>query len=216
MLNMFKSSSAVITQIEEFFNLIDQSGLVFAGGIKAYLRGNRVDFVNAMDRAKEMEEKADDLRRTVQDALYRHSLMPDFRGDVLHLMELMDDLIDIAKENLIQFNVENPYIPPEIHEDFLELAHTSVKAVESIVLSARTFFRDPHAVKDLLHRVYFYEKEADRMSNRIKQTVYNDLPDLDLSQKNHIRHFVNQAEDLSDVSEKIADLLSVLAIKRIN
>lgn len=216
MISFFKSSAGVISQIEEFFTLIDQSSLVFSAGIRSYLKGDRDEFVLSMEKAAEMERKADELRRKVQEDLYRHSLLPEFRGDVLHLMEKMDDLIDIAKENLMQFDVENPFIPADIHKEFMELADTSIKGVESIVLSARNFFRDPRSVNDLLHRVYFYEQEADRLSNALKRKVYNDLPGLNLSQKNHIRHFINQVEDLSDVSEGVADILAVLAIKRIN
>ena len=216
MLSIFKSSSAVIGQIEEFLTIVDESSLVFVEGIRNYLKGNREEFVNAMQKADEMEGKADALRRSVEDALYRHSLMPEFRGDILHLLEKLDDLIDIAKENLLQFDVESPDIPPEVHEDFIDLAKTSIKAVEAIVLSVRTFFRDPRSVKDLLPKVYFYEEEADRASNALKRRIYKEIPDLDLSRKNHIRYFIHQAENLSDVSEAIADIVAILAIKRTN
>jgi hypothetical protein len=214
MLSIFKSTSEVIGQIDEFLVIVDQSSLVFVNGIRNYLKGNREEFVSAMQKADEMEGKADALRRAVEDALYRHSLMPELRGDVLNLMEKMDDLVDIAKENLLQFDVESPYIPPEVHDDFIDLAKTSIKGVEAVVISARTFFRDPRSVKDLLHRVYFYEEEADRASNALKRRIYKEIPSLDLSQKNHIRHFIHQAEALSDVSEAIADILAILAIKR--
>ncbi|MFA4864855.1 MAG: DUF47 family protein [Bacteroidales bacterium] len=216
MLSIFKSSSAVIGQIEEFLTIVDESSLVFVEGIRNYLKGNREEFVNAMQKADEMEGKADALRRSVEDALYRHSLMPEFRGDILHLLEKLDDLIDIAKENLLQFDVESPDIPPEVHEDFIDLAKTSIKAVEAIVLSVRTFFRDPRSVKDLLPKVYFYEEEADQASNALKRRIYKEIPDLDLSRKNHIRYFIHQAENLSDVSEAIADIVAILAIKRTN
>lgn len=214
--SIFKSTSEVIGQIEEFLTIVDQSSLVFVNGIRNYLKGNREEFVSAMQKADEMEGKADELRRSVEDALYRHSLLPEFRGDVLHLLEKLDDLVDIAKENLLQFDVESPDIPPEVHEDFIDLAKTSVKAVEAIVLSVRTFFHDPRSVKDLLPKVYFYEEEADRASNALKRRIYKEIPGLDLSRKSHIRFFIHQAENLSDVSEAIADIVAILAIKRIN
>lgn len=214
--SIFKSTSEVIGHIEEFLTIVDQSSLVFVDGIRNYLKGNREEFVSAMQKADEMEGKADELRRSVEDALYRHSLLPEFRGDVLHLLEKLDDLVDIAKENLLQFDVESPDIPPEVHEDFIDLAKTSVKAVEAIVLSVRTFFHDPRSVKDLLPKVYFYEEEADRASNALKRRIYKEIPGLDLSRKTHIRYFIHQAENLSDVSEAIADIVAILAIKRIN
>jgi len=216
MISIFKSSSEVIAQIEEFLTIVDKSSHVFVDGIRNYLKGNREAFVVAMQKADEMEGKADALRRSVEDSLYRHSLLPEFRGDVIHLLEKLDDLVDIAKENLLQFDVESPFIPSQVHEEFIELAKTSIKAVEAVVLSVRTFFHDPRAVKDLLPTVYFYEEAADLASNALKRRIYKEIPGLDLSQKNHIRYFIHQAENLSDVSEAIADIVVIMAIKRIN
>ena len=110
--------------------------------------------------------------------------------------------------------MESPHIPENIHGAFQDLTKTSIKSIESVVLSSRTFFRQPLSVKDQLHRVYFYEKEADELSNKIKRQVCKELGELNLAQKNHIRHFVDKTEDLSDVAEDIADLLAILSIKR--
>ena len=214
MISIFKSSKEVISQIDEFLTIVDESSRVFVDGIGNYLKNDREEFVKAMQQADVMEGKADGLRRSVEDSLYRHSLLPEFRGDVLNLLEKLDDLVDIAKENLLQFDVESPFIPPEAHEDFIHLAKTSIKAVDAIVLSVRTFFRDPRSVKDLLQKVYFYEEEADKASNALKRRIYKEIPGLDLSQKNHIRYFIHQSENLSDVSEAIADIVAIMAIKR--
>jgi uncharacterized protein Yka (UPF0111/DUF47 family) len=48
----------------------------------------------------------------------------------------------------------------------------------------------------------------------IKKMVYREMTDLDLSQKNHIRHFIDKTERISDIAEGIADLLAILSIKR--
>ena len=215
MISIFKSiTSEVISQIEEFLNLVDESSLVYQKGVSYYLHDDKENFAGILVQVDEMEGRADDLRRSVEDILYRKSLLPELRGDVVHLLERMDDLVDAAKENLIQFDVESPRIPEPVHELFLELTKTSVQAVEAVVISARTFFRDPKSARDLLHRVYYYEKEADQHSNRIKRAVYKDLHELNLSQKNHVRHFIDKTEYLSDVAEDIADVLTILSIKR--
>jgi predicted phosphate transport protein (TIGR00153 family) len=214
MISIFKSTTEVISQIEEFLNLVDESSLVYKKGIKHYLKDDHANFVKSMEEVDEMEGNADNLRRSIEDILYRKSLLPEFRGDVLELLEKLDDIIDTEKENLIQFDVESPMIPEPIHEAFLDLTKTSAKSVESVVLSARNFFREPQSVKDLLHRVYFYEKEADELSNKIKRVIYKEIQDLELSRKNHIRHFVDKTEYISDVAENIADLLAILSIKR--
>ena len=214
MISIFKSTKAIIGQIEEFLDLVDESGLVYKKGVRFYLKGEHEEFVKSMEQADGMEGRADDVRRDIEDVLYRKSLLPELRGDVLQLLERLDDILDTIKENLIQFEVESPLIPDSIHGSFLELTETSSKAIESVVLSARAFFREPKSVKDMLHRVYFYEKEGDSFSNKIKRKVYKEMDELNLAQKNHVRHFIDKAEHLSDVAEDIADLLALLSIKR--
>lgn len=215
MLKLFKSTGMVIGQIDEFLDVIDQSGLVFRRGVGHYLKKNKERFSSDLEEIDGLESRADELRRNVEDALYRHSLMPELRSDVLGLLEQMDDLADISKENLEQFSVESPMIPGELDDALLELTETSKKAIEAVVVSTRSFFREPRTVKDRIHRVYFYEKEGDKLANELKRKIFSELDELDLAHKQHLRHFVSNIEILSDTSENIADTLAILAIKRI-
>jgi predicted phosphate transport protein (TIGR00153 family) len=214
MLAIFKSTSVVIKQLDDFLDVIDRSGLIFSKAIKKYIGSNHEQFHECLTEIDLLEGDADDLRREIEDSLYRHSLLPDLRSDILQLLERMDDIVDVAKESLEQFDIESPFIPEILHKDLIELSETSTHAVEALVLSVRSFFRDPKLVKERIHRVYFYEKEADKASNRIKRIIFKELKELDLSQKQHLRHFTDHLEKISDLSESIADTLAILAIKR--
>lgn len=214
MFSIFKRTSVVIGQINDFLDIVDESSLVFKKGIKSYIKDDEKEFEERITEIDELESKADDLRRGIENLLYRKSLLPDLRGDVLQLLENMDDLVDTAKESLVQFQIEAPVIPEDLQQDIIDLAKTSTDAVVSLVLSARSFFREPGSVKDNIHRVYFYEKEVDKESNQIKLKLFKENTKLDLAKKQHLRHFVTHIEKLSDMSERIADTLNILAIKR--
>jgi hypothetical protein len=213
MISYFKKTSVVINQIDEFLDTVDQSSLIFIRGFGHYISKEEKDFAHDIQEIDEMESHADELRRAVETSLYSKSLIPEFRGDILQLLERIDDIIDNAKESLIQFDVERPEIPKKYHADFKELAETSGNAIEHLILSARSFFREPKAVKDMLHRVYFFEKEGDRSSNDLKRKIFRDK-NLNLAEKQQLRHFASNIEVLSDISEGIADTLAILAIKR--
>jgi predicted phosphate transport protein (TIGR00153 family) len=214
MFSIFKTTSTVIGQINEFLDIIDESGLVFRKGIKNYIRKEKDKFLEVITEIDELEERADELRRKIENSLYRKSLLPDLRGDVLQLLENLDDLVDNSKESLVQFENEAPEVPEDMGNDIIELAKTSTEAVASLVLSVRSFFRDPSSVKDNIHRVYYYEKEVDKASNLIKRKLFKENETLDFPHKQHLRHFITHIEKLSDVSEGIADTLNILAIKR--
>ncbi len=209
---LFKSTKMLEAQIDEFLDAVSQGALVFNQGIRNYLENQKVSFEENMTAIRDLENKADTLRRRIESHLYTHSLIPEHRGDVLGLLESMDNVIDIAKGSLNYFSVETPDIHMELINDFVELADKAAMAAESIVLAARAFFRDVNAVKDHLHKVYFYEKEADKIADRLKRSIFK--LEIDLSNKMHLTNFVQHVDFLADRSEEVADRLSIYSIKR--
>lgn len=205
----------MIELLEKFFDTVDQGVLVFKNGVHNYLYGNTENFQNNLNSLIKLEGNADILKREIENLLYTQSLMPQFRGDIFQLLEDMDTILDISKENLAQFETEIPKIPPELNQDFSKLAEMSILAVESLIPAVRAFFRTPETVKDQLHRVYFYERETDKLALAIKRRVFHDMNSLRLSEKFHLRYFTLHIENVSDEAQKVADLLSIMAIKRI-
>ena len=209
---LFKSTKMLEAQIDEFLDAVSQGALVFKHGIKNYLDNQKPNFEDNITTIRDLEKKADTLRRRIESHLYSQSLIPEHRGDVLGLLENMDNVIDIAKGSLNYFAVETPNIHMDLIKDFVELSDQSALAAESIVLAARAFFRDVNAVKDHLHKVYFYEKEADKIADRLKRHIFK--LKMDLSNKMHLTHFVQHVDFLADRAEEVADRLSIYTIKR--
>ncbi|MDY0101749.1 MAG: DUF47 family protein [Lentimicrobium sp.] len=211
---LFKHAEKSIELIDQFLNIIDQGSIIFKDGVKSYLFGNRENFINNLQTLSTLETDADIIKRQIENILYTQSLMPQLRGDILKLLEELDNIIDLAKTNLYQFDVEIPFIPTELNQDLAKLTELSVSAIESVIPAARAYFRDPGSIKEKLHRVYLYEKEADKLADAIKRKVFHDMPNLKLSEKFHLRYFTLHIEILSDAAEKTADVLSIMAIKR--
>lgn len=210
----FKHAKKSIDLIEQFLTLIDQGSLIFKDGVKNYLLGNRENFEDNLKTLSNLSSEADIKKREIENILYTQSLMPQLRGDILKLLEELYNIIDIAKSNLFEFDVEVPFIPSELNQDLLKLTELSVFSIDSLIPAARSYFRNPDSVKEQLHRVYLYEKEADKLAASIKRRVFQDIPQLKLSEKFHLRYFTLHIEILSDVAQQAADLLSIMALKR--
>ena len=165
------------------------------------------NIASALERLHVLTDSAENMR------LYRESLIPDHRGDVLGLLENIDNVIDEAKKTLAQFAVERPEIPSDLAPDYLELARAGTQAAQHLVSAVRAFFRDLTVVPDHIHKVYFYEKEADRLADRLKRKIFT-RDDLDLAHKIHLRYFCLHVETLSDRAEEVADRLAIYTIKR--
>ena len=108
---LFRRTRALESQIDQFLDAVSEGCLVFELGVGDYLGRDFASFTERLHAIGAFEAKADALRREVETRLYAESLIPDHRGDVLGLLENLDNVIDQAKQTLGQFEVERPDIP---------------------------------------------------------------------------------------------------------
>jgi predicted phosphate transport protein (TIGR00153 family) len=212
-LTLFRRTRALEIQIDEFLDKLSQSALLFRRAVQIYLaEGATAEFKDKLAQVNELESKADHLRRTIETQLYAETLIPDSRGDVLGLLENLDSVLNLCEGGLWAFDIETPDIPAEFHGDYESLTEQVINTVESLVLASRAFFRNIEAVPDHMHKVMFYEKEADKVSTKLKKAIF--ATDLPLSHKAHLRNFVEHIDNLADKSEDVADRLAIYTINR--
>ncbi|MBU2510838.1 DUF47 family protein [bacterium] len=213
-MNIFGKSKELIGEIDVYLNTVHDSGLVFYEAIKEYMRGESDLFEKRVIQIKKIENEADRLRRDIKHKLYAHLLIPDSRGDVLALLETLDDVVDVSFKILQSISIETPEIPESLKDDFNKMAEYSVKAVESLVSACNAYFTDISSVNDHINRVFFYEHEVDEVEERIKRSVFKKDEIIKFSKKVHIRYFAEKMALLSDAAEYVCDRLSVFVIKR--
>ena len=202
------------SNIDSYLDRVENSGLIFLEGIKAYLNGKTEKFENHYRSISALESEADNVRRDIKHKLYTYMLIPESRGDVLGLLETMDDVIDISEKVLEQFSIEKPEIPDFLKSDFLDLTEMCSKTVEELVKGTRAFFREIKLVNDYVNKVHFYEHEADDVEENLKRKAFNSAEIKRLSRKVHMRYFAEKIALVSDVAEAVAERLSVYTIKR--
>ena len=211
--NLFGRRRALEGQIDEFMDRVSESGIVFTRAIRLYLdQGPCGDFDAFLKQVSDIEGQGDHLRREIETQLYLQTLIPDLRGDVLSLLEDMDNLMNICEANLFRFSIQAPQIPSDFDKGYGELVQTAVSCVDSVVLAARAFFREIEAVRDHASKVIFLETEADKIGTKLQRAIFSS--DLPLERKIHLRYFVERIDELANAAEDVADALSIYAIKR--
>lgn len=210
---LFGRTKNLEQQIDEFLDKISESAVLFKLAVKIYMKeGANGEFGEKLSAVNAMESEADTLRRDIEKALYTYTLIPDSRGDVLGLIETLDQIMGLFEGALWAFDIEKPDVPSQFKPGFRKLTNMVVEAVDALVLGARSFFRTPHAVSDYNHKVMLYEKEADKISTRLKKDVFES--ELELSHKSHLRSFVEHIDNVADWAEDVSDRLAIYAIKR--
>ncbi|AMK09701.1 DUF47 domain-containing protein [Pseudodesulfovibrio indicus] len=212
-INILRSSIKIERQIDEFLNEISEAGLIFKSGTESYLAGDAEGFRAKLDNITLREHRGDELRRTIETALYSKTLIPESRGDVLELLESMDYLLGGFKGALWRIEIESPEVPEPFHAAILELSDNVVKTAEAIVLSARAFFKDLSTTTNHMHKVSFWETECDKIVSRLQRDIFRE-PSLRLSHKMQLRDYVRGLDKIADKAEDVADKLAIYVIKR--
>jgi predicted phosphate transport protein (TIGR00153 family) len=212
-ISIFKNKIGIENEIDGFLDLASESGLIFTQGINAYLINKLDSFNDHLSHIVETEKKADVLRRAIEDLLYRRTLIPESRGDVLKLIEHMDALLGQFKGVMFRVDIERPIIDPQFHEELKALNNCVVQAVEAMILSLRAYFKDISQVADHMHKVSFWETEADKLSTQLQKAIFNNKK-MGLDLKMQLRDLVKHIDKIADQAEDMADSLAIYVIKR--
>ena len=214
-IGILKKEMDIGKMVDELADKISEAGMFCQSGVDAYLKGNLDAFTASLTCIRDTEKQGDTLRRSIEETLYRKTLIPDSRADVLELLENMDSLLDQLKEVVSEIEIERPVISEEFQQDFRDLLKYTVETVEADLRSCRAFFSDIYSVADHIHKVSFWETETDKISTRLQRTIFA-RKDLNLGHKMQLRHFVKQIDQIADDAEDIADRLNIFVSKRVS
>ena len=210
---LFSRSRSLEAEIDEFLDKLSESSMTYQIAISSYLtHGPTPAFDEMVQRLAEFESRDDALRRSIEAQIYRETLIPESRGDVLGLLETLDQIHGLMEGGLYAFSIEKPVIPEEFAGGFTGLVEACNNSVDYLVRASRDFFTNIDGVSDHLHKVMFYEKEADKLGTILKRQIFE--CDLDLAHKMHIKSFAEYIDDVADGAEDVADRLRIYAIKR--
>lgn len=212
-MNIFlRRTKQLEAQIDDYLDKVDRGALIFIQGLKYYFENRQEEFEQRYRDLRLLESSGDGLRREIENELYAHTLIPEWRGDVLGLLESTDRVLNRLSKTLLNFSIEQPVIPQELHALFTDLAAASSSAVENMVKAIRTYFRDLNAVRDFSNKALFFEKESDKISEKVKRIIFQ--KNIDLSHKNHLRVFAHHIELVADEAEDVCDRLTIAVAKR--
>ena len=202
------------SNINKYLEVVSKSNLVFERDCKKYFQGDVEEYQDSFKEINGLENSADDFQRDIKYKLYKYMLIPEARGDVLALLEDIDNIVDHIKKLLVQLSIENPYVPDDINEDFIELIEMVNNSVEALLKCVRAYFENISKVEEHVNNVHYYENKADKVEDRIKRKVFNSDEVQTYSKRVHIRYFVEKIAEISDRAETISERASVASIKR--
>lgn len=211
--SLFARTKSLENKIDLFHDKLIDAAMTFKKAIHVFLNEKRSENYRKLSKQiKVIEHDADALRRDIENKLYIQNLIPDLRGDVLHLVENLDKIINKFDEVTYKFYIEQPDIPEEYHTRVLNLCEQVSDCAENMAIASRAFFRDFSTVRDYSQKVYFIEHESDLTSGRMLQAIFDS--DLPLANKLQLDSLITEVADIADIAEDCVDELLIFTIKR--
>jgi len=210
---LFSHTKELEQKIDELHDKIIEISMVFKKAVHLFLKEKRsTNYRKLSKEIKFIEHDADVLRRDIESRLYAQNLIPDFRGDVLELVENLDKVINELDEVAHQLYLEQPIIPAAYHDGLKELTDQVCECAENLAFASRAFFRDFTAVRNYSKKVYFLEHESDKTVAKLIDEIFSS--DLELAHKLQLKTFFSEVADVADLAENCVDQLLIYVIKR--
>jgi len=210
---LFAHTKELEHKIDELHDKIVEISMVFKKAVRLFLQEKRsLNYRKLSKEIKIIEHDADVLRRDIESSLYAQNLIPDFRGDVLELVENLDKVINEFDEVAHQFYIEDPDVPKIYHEQLKELVDEVCECAENLAFASRAFFKDFSAVRNYSKKVYLLEHESDKTTAKLKEAIF--ASDMELAHKLQLKTFLSEVADIADLAENCVDQLLIYVIKR--
>lgn len=212
-LSLFSATRDLEQKIDEMHDKVIECSMYFQQAFEVFLQEKRSqNYRSISKKIKNIEAKADDLRREIESKLYIHNLIPDLRADVLQMVENIDKVINEFDEVAHKFYIEQPEIPENFQKKFKLLVKQVSECAENMAVSSRAFFRDFATVRDYAQKVYFLEHASDKTWASLKQDVFDS--DMELAHKIQLNTLIGDVADIADKAEDCIDAVLIFTIKR--
>ncbi len=162
------------------------------------------------DKMHAIEQQADELHHEIHTRLLAEFITPIDQEDILHLVQLIDDITDLIDEVVLYFYMYNI---TELPRDAVKLAQVMSCCVEALhdAVSELSSFKKPENLRKLLVEVNSIESEADDV---YVEAIHNLFATCDDTKKIiGVTAIYDCLENCCDSCEHAADIIEQVIIK---
>ena len=181
--------------------------------IKAVSAGDRETAKTTIERLFQVEEEADDLRRTVFEELTKGSLPHHEREDIMHLVKRLDMMADHIKDSARNVLVlKDVDIPRELWKAFHEMSCGVVKTASVLRQSLNNLSENPFKARAISEKVEEEETKVDKQYLKIKMLFLEYEDKLGLSALILLKDLLDSMEEAADSCADTGDYIRVLTV----
>ncbi len=184
--------------------------------LAAYLSGDAEALRQKVQLAHDEENRADQLKWEIGEALAEGAFLPAIRSDIYRLVESVDKLAGRGEDVAIFLTNQFPSVPADFQADLGEILSLNVACADQLHEALDSYFKPKGQLTDLhshTNSVGKLESEVDTRQAALTQRIFSS--DMELAAKMHLGQFIEVICGISDAAEDVADELAFAAMKSV-
>ena len=210
----FKKQRQVESLIYSYLDNLRMTQKFFAEALNTCVKdGVCGDFDFLTARTHKFESKADDIREEIKELMYGKALIPESRGDVMSLLEAIDEVPRIFEQILYIIQTQKLVIPELIVSDLNELLLSSLEGCDLMIKQVEALFKKNASVRDLVLEIDHIESQCDHIKRRIITKIFDS--NIEPFEKLQLKEVVFAVGSISDKADHVARLVNIINMKRL-
>jgi len=197
--------------LDEFLDKVVFSVECLQKCLQSYIDGETAKFLNAVEQTSRAEADADELRRQIEQNLFKYDILPYSRGDKVTLLETVDDIADKAEIVAKLLSIYKPKIPPKIAPNLLEL---SAKTLQTVMMLRDAIIALEKNLENAKEKADLTEKLRED-TRAIEFTLLEKIfasKEKDMT-KIILRDLISLTAKIADNAEEASDFVAMLSVK---
>ncbi len=210
---LFKKEQQVEQLIYQYLDNLKMAQNEFLKAMNVYFeKGFSDDFDFLIERMHKVESKADDIRYEIETMMYTKALIPESRGDILGLLEAIDQIPGLFQVVLYVIQTQRLSTPDFLVLDMKELIRVSLECCDLLVKEIEALFKKSGDIRSLVSTIDNNESHCDHIERRIITRIFDS--DLEPFQKVQLKEMVIQLGEISDQTDRVSRRVYIISIKK--
>ena len=210
---LFKKERQVQELIFKYLDNLKMTRAHFEKALECYFEGGLSEkCIFLIKETHKFESRADDIRHEIVTLMYAKVLIPESRGDILRLLEAIDEIPTHLETVLFTIEGQNLETPDFIIADLRELMHVSLECCDLLIRQVEALFKKTDDIKALVFTIDSHESRCDHIEQQIIIKIFQS--DLDPFQKIQLKELVTEMGEISDQADRVSRRTYIFSIKR--
>jgi hypothetical protein len=209
----FRKQLQIESLIYDYLDNLKMAEQHFSAALDSCLKNGVSDDFNFLtEQTHKFESKADDIREEIKALMYGKALIPESRGDIMGLLESIDEIPRILELILHMIKTQKLEIPDFIVSDIQELIKLSLESCDLLFKEVSALFKKSEELRALVSTIDHNESHCDHIERRIITKVFDS--DIDPFQKLQLKEMIIRMGELSDQADRVSKRINIISMKR--